>query len=66
MWRSGTVLSDGLEKAEPVIQGVRTRYTVQLGRIRCQFEPGEKLRITIGGGDCPRIVRTYVDLPVVK
>ncbi|MEU3619523.1 CocE/NonD family hydrolase [Streptomyces sp. NPDC006872] len=73
-------LRDSLEKAKPVTPGAPTQYTIQLGQTHWQFKPGEKLRITIGGGDYPRIVpanplgdvtvhlggKTYVELPVVK
>ncbi len=73
-------LRNSLERAEPVTPGAPTQYTVQLGQTHWEFKPGEELRITIGGGDFPRIVpdnplgdvtvqlgsRTYVELPVVK
>lgn len=73
-------LRDGLERAKPVTPGAATQYTVQLGQTHWQFKPGEKLRVTIGGGDSPRIVptnpagnvtvhlggKTYVELPALR
>ncbi|MFC4504970.1 MULTISPECIES: CocE/NonD family hydrolase [Streptomyces] len=73
-------LRDGLEKAKPVTPGTPTQYTVSLGQTHWRFMPGEKLRITIGGGDSPRIVptnlagavtvhlggKTYVEVPVLR
>ncbi|MFJ2111258.1 CocE/NonD family hydrolase [Streptomyces sp. NPDC087850] len=73
-------LRDGLSKAKPVTPGAPTQYTVQLGQAHWQFKPGEKLRVTLGGGDSPRIAptnpagsvtvhlgsKTYIELPVTK
>ncbi|MFJ2211144.1 CocE/NonD family hydrolase [Streptomyces sp. NPDC101062] len=73
-------LRDSLEKAKPVTPGAPTQYTIALGQTHWQFKPGEKLRVTIGGGDSPRIIpdnpagsvtvhlggRTYVDMPALR
>lgn len=71
---------DGLEQTKPVTPGKATQYTISLGQLHWQFKSGEKLRITLSGGDFPRVVtdnpadsvtmnlgsKTYAELPVLK
>ncbi|GAB3002354.1 hypothetical protein GCM10023080_079960 [Streptomyces pseudoechinosporeus] len=73
-------LRDGLDKAKPVTPSKPTQYTISLGQTHWKFKPGEKLRVTLSGGDFPRVVpdnpaesvtvnlgsRTWVDVPVLK
>ncbi len=64
---------------DTIVPGMSTEYDVALGNIHWRFLAGEQLRVTIGGGDFPRILptapagmvtiqhgeQTCVDLPIL-
>ena len=49
-------LRNSLSKVTPVPRGRPVDYTIDLGEVNWKFLAGERLRITISGGDAPLII----------
>jgi putative CocE/NonD family hydrolase len=47
-----------LERLERITPGDAVDYRIALGHIHFRFDAGQSLRITIGGGDVPRVLPT--------
>ncbi|WP_198036812.1 CocE/NonD family hydrolase [Nocardia sp. BMG51109] len=72
-------LRESLERTVPIPVGEPVRYRIDLGNTHWKFKAGEQLRITLSGGDSPKITPnapagiitihhgadTYVDIPTV-
>lgn len=73
-------LREGLDHTVAVPVGKPVQYRIDLGNTHWKFEAGEKLRITLSGGDAPKIASdapagiitvhhgadTYVDIPTTN
>ncbi len=46
------------ENPEPITAGTPTQYEISLGNTHWRFQAGEQLRVTISGGDFPRVMPT--------
>ena len=71
-------LRSSLERPETITPGEALDYTIRLGHIHFRFDTGQRLRISLSGGDIPRVLPTnpsglvtvqhgegtYVDLPL--
>lgn len=51
-------MRSGLERPEPLAPGEVLDYTISLGHMHFRFDAGERLRISLSGGDIPRVLPT--------
>lgn len=51
-------MRDGLEREVAIVPGEVVPYVITLGDIHFRFNAGERMRVTIGGGDVPRVLPT--------
>ncbi|MGC7095366.1 MmcQ/YjbR family DNA-binding protein [Amycolatopsis lurida] len=49
---------EGLDRVTPVKRGKPTRYQIALGQTHWRFKTGERLRVTLSGGDVPMVSPT--------
>ncbi|MGV9947022.1 CocE/NonD family hydrolase [Rhodococcus aetherivorans] len=68
-----------LEQPEPIVPGAPTQYVIDLGQTHWRFKAGEQLRVTLSGGDFPRVTpiapagtvtinhgpETYLEIPTL-
>lgn len=51
-------LRNGLDRINPVQRGKPTQYQIELGQTHWRFKTGERLRVTLSGGDVPMVSPT--------